>query len=150
MAAARVTGSVRCPAGDREAICREGATSSSSGIWSGSSGRTGRSPWLLAVNFTARMSDVAVCMARWALRHWASALDCVFARLPFSIAQKLDAGADPRLRSDAASLGQFVVRERAGIGLLMRPSNRLVSRCESWAGRVVQQRTFGDKRQVNW
>jgi hypothetical protein len=34
------------------------------------SGKTGLSPSLLGVNSTARMSEVAVSMARWTLRHW--------------------------------------------------------------------------------
>jgi hypothetical protein len=38
--------------------------SSPSGIWSNRSGRTGLSPSLLGVNSTARMSEVAVSMAR--------------------------------------------------------------------------------------
>ncbi len=42
--------------------------STDSGIWSGRSGKTGLSPSLLEVNSTARMSEVAVSIARWTLR----------------------------------------------------------------------------------
>jgi hypothetical protein len=74
VATARVIGAVRCPAGHRDAMSREGAVtvpiSSPSGIWSISSGSTGLSPSLLGVNSTAQMSEVAVSMARCTLRHW--------------------------------------------------------------------------------
>jgi hypothetical protein len=43
---------------------------SSSGIWPRRSGRRGLSPSRPGVNSTARMSDVAVSMARCILRHW--------------------------------------------------------------------------------
>jgi hypothetical protein len=79
--------------------------SSPLGIWSSSSGNTGLSPLLLEVNSTARISDVAVSMAKWTLRrsplslgpmarHGSlSALNAVLARLPLAITEKFDAGA---------------------------------------------------------
>ena len=62
MAIAGVVCSVRCPAGDCETICREGAVtlpiSWSPGIWLSSSGSIGASPILLPVTSTARTSGV--------------------------------------------------------------------------------------------
>ena len=74
VAAAGIAGAIHCPAGASEGCCREGAVtvpmSSSSGIWPNKSGRTGLSPSRLGVNSTARISEVAVSIARCTLRHW--------------------------------------------------------------------------------
>ena len=77
--------------------------SSPSGIWSSNSGSTGLSPSLLGVKSAARMSDVAVSMARCTLRPLSRfeanrcraaigvALDALLTRLPFAITEELDA-----------------------------------------------------------
>jgi hypothetical protein len=49
---------------------------------------------------------------------------------------------DLRLRREAVYMDQFVVWWRAGDGLLMPPSNRMDSQCESLADRVLQQRRW--------
>lgn len=52
------------------AVSRHCADLFAFGIWLSSSGSTGLFPSLLGVNSTARMSEVAVSMARCTLRHW--------------------------------------------------------------------------------
>jgi hypothetical protein len=78
--------------------------SSLPGIWSSRSGKTGLSPSLLEVNSTARMSEVAVSMARWTLRPLSAMLaspcramidgnlNTVLARLPRAISEELYPG----------------------------------------------------------
>ncbi len=77
VATAGVIGAIHCPAGSCEAWSREGARSRCQSLRLPGSGpigpaeragRMGLSPSLLGVNSTARMSEVAVSMARWTFR----------------------------------------------------------------------------------
>ena len=96
--------------------------SSASGIWSSNSGSTlagsrepvaltgALSPSLPGVNSTARMSEVALVHGQMDVAPLASALNAMLARLPFTIAQKLEALAgslEPVALTGALSTSRF-------------------------------------------
>jgi len=109
VALAHVIGAIHCPAGDCNAICREGAVtrpvSWSSGIWSRRPGRIGASPMCLPVISTARISSASSSIPRWSLRqtrrlgppvarqHMLACARGMLARVPLPFALDLDPGA---------------------------------------------------------